>query len=113
MRLFQQLKIVFIEVNHAGKTAIIIDNQNFLSQLLGIFYLSDQLSPDVIIPSGQKITAGFVTMITKHFYVAGCQQLMLLTLTIYTPSHYILSSKMDKYAELYGDNKSQCGFHAG
>ena len=49
MRLFQQLKIVFIEVNHAGKTAIIIDNQNFLSQLLGIFYLSDQLSPDVII----------------------------------------------------------------
>ena len=38
------------------------------------------------------------------------EQLMLLTLTIYTPSHYILSSKMDKYAELYGDNKVNVGF---
>lgn len=38
------------------------------------------------------------------------EQLMLLTLTIYTPSHYILPSKMDKYAELYGDNKVNVGF---
>ena len=35
---------------------------------------------------------------------------MLLTLTIYTPTHYILPSKMDKYAELYGDNKVNVGF---
>lgn len=38
------------------------------------------------------------------------EQLMLLTLTIYTPTHYILPSKMDKYAELYGDNKVNVGF---
>lgn len=38
------------------------------------------------------------------------EQLMLLTLTIYTPTHYILPSKMDKYAELYGDNKVNIGF---
>ena len=31
---------------------------------------------------------------------------MLLTLTIYTPTHYILPSKMEKYAELYGIIKS-------
>lgn len=37
-------------------------------------------------------------------------QLMLLTLTIYTPTHYILPSKMEKYAELYGDNKVNVGF---
>lgn len=35
---------------------------------------------------------------------------MLLTLTIYTPTHYILPSKMDKYSELYGDNKVNVGF---
>ena len=35
---------------------------------------------------------------------------MLLTLTIYTPTHYILPSKMEKYAELYGDNKVNVGF---
>ena len=35
---------------------------------------------------------------------------MLLDLTIYMPSHFILSSKMDKYAELYEDNKVNIGF---
>lgn len=35
---------------------------------------------------------------------------MLLSLTIYTPTHYILSSKMEKYADLYGDNKVNVGF---
>ncbi len=38
------------------------------------------------------------------------EQLMLLSLTIYTPTHFILSSKMEKYAELYGDNKVNVGF---
>lgn len=38
------------------------------------------------------------------------EQLMLLSLTIYTPTHYILPSKMGKYAELYGDNKVNVGF---
>lgn len=38
------------------------------------------------------------------------EQLMLLTLSIYTPTHFILPSKMDKYAELYGDNKVNIGF---
>ena len=38
------------------------------------------------------------------------EQLMLLTLTIYTPTHFILDSKMDKYATLYGDNKVNIGF---
>lgn len=38
------------------------------------------------------------------------EQLMLLTLTIYTPTHFILPSKMEKYAELYGDNKVNIGF---
>ena len=38
------------------------------------------------------------------------EQLMLLNLTIYTPSHYILSSKMDKYSELFNDNKVNVGF---
>ncbi len=37
-------------------------------------------------------------------------QLMQLTLTIYTPSHFILPSKMEKYAELYEDNKVNVGF---
>ena len=37
-------------------------------------------------------------------------QLMLLTLTIYTPTHFILPSKMEKYADLYGDNKVNVGF---
>ena len=35
---------------------------------------------------------------------------MLLTLSIYTPTHYIHQSKMEKYAELYGDNKVNIGF---
>lgn len=35
---------------------------------------------------------------------------MLLTLTIYTPTHFILPSKMEKYADLYGDNKVNVGF---
>jgi SNF2 family DNA or RNA helicase len=38
------------------------------------------------------------------------EQLMLLSLTIYTPTHYILPSKLDKYAELYEDNKVNIGF---
>lgn len=38
------------------------------------------------------------------------EQLMLLNLTIYTPSHFILPSKMEKYAELYGDNTVNVGF---
>ena len=38
------------------------------------------------------------------------EQLMLLSLTIYTPSHYILPSKIDKYAELFNDNKVNVGF---
>lgn len=38
------------------------------------------------------------------------EQLMLLTLTIYTPSHYILPSKMDKYSELFNDNRVNVGF---
>lgn len=38
------------------------------------------------------------------------EQLMLLTLTIYTPTHFILPSKMAKYADLYGDNKVNVGF---
>ena len=37
-------------------------------------------------------------------------QLMQLSLTIYTPSHYILPSKLEKYAELYEDNKVNVGF---
>lgn len=38
------------------------------------------------------------------------EQLMLLELTIYTPTHYILPSRMEKYAELYGDNTVNVGF---
>lgn len=38
------------------------------------------------------------------------EQLMLLTLSIYTPSHFILPSKAEKYAELYGDNRVNVGF---
>ena len=38
------------------------------------------------------------------------EQLMLLTLSIYTPTHYILASKIEKYAKLYDDNKVNVGF---
>lgn len=38
------------------------------------------------------------------------EQLMLLDLSIYTPSHFIQSSKIDKYAKLYHDNKVNIGF---
>lgn len=38
------------------------------------------------------------------------EQLMLLTLSIYTPTHYILASKIEKYAKLYEDNKVNVGF---
>ncbi len=38
------------------------------------------------------------------------EQLMLLTLSIYTPTHFILPSKMEKYAEMYKDNKVNVGF---
>lgn len=34
------------------------------------------------------------------------EQLTLLNLDIYRPSHYILSSKIDKYIEIFGDDKS-------
>lgn len=35
---------------------------------------------------------------------------MLLTLTIYTPTHFILPSKMEKYAQIYEDDKVNVGF---
>lgn len=38
------------------------------------------------------------------------EQLMLLNLSIYTPTHFILPSKVDKYAEIYEDNKVNIGF---
>lgn len=38
------------------------------------------------------------------------EQLTRLNLNIYRPSYYILSSRMEKYAELYGDNKVNVGF---
>ena len=38
------------------------------------------------------------------------EQLMQLTLSIYTPTHYIQPSKREKYAELYQDNKVNVGF---
>ena len=38
------------------------------------------------------------------------EHLMMLSLSIYTPSHYIHSSKIEKYAELYEDNKVNVGF---
>lgn len=38
------------------------------------------------------------------------EQLTMLSLSIYTPSHFILPSKMEKYAKLYEDNKVNIGF---
>ncbi len=38
------------------------------------------------------------------------EQLTMLSLSIYTPSHFILPSKIEKYAELYEDNKVNIGF---
>lgn len=38
------------------------------------------------------------------------EQLMLLNLSIYTPTHFILLSKLEKYAEMYEDNKVNVGF---
>lgn len=38
------------------------------------------------------------------------EQLMLLNLSIYTPTHFILPSKMDKYADMYQDNKVNVNF---
>lgn len=38
------------------------------------------------------------------------EQLMLLNLTIYTPSLYIQAGKVEKYAELFQDNKVNVGF---
>ncbi len=38
------------------------------------------------------------------------EQLMLLNLSIYTPTHFILPSRMGKYAEMYEDNKVNIGF---
>ena len=38
------------------------------------------------------------------------EQLMFLSLSIYTPTHYILPSRMEKYAEMYEDNKVNIGF---
>ncbi|MDL2220706.1 DEAD/DEAH box helicase family protein, partial [Eubacteriales bacterium OttesenSCG-928-N14] len=37
------------------------------------------------------------------------EQLMYLSLSIYTPTHYILPSRMEKYAEMYDDNKVNIG----
>lgn len=38
------------------------------------------------------------------------EHLMMLSLSIYTPSHYILPGKVEKYAKLYEDNKVNVGF---
>lgn len=38
------------------------------------------------------------------------EQLMLLTLTIYKPTHFILPSKMEKYAQIYEENQVNVGF---
>ena len=38
------------------------------------------------------------------------EQLMQLNLSIYTPTHFILPSRMEKYAEMYEDNKVNVGF---
>ena len=38
------------------------------------------------------------------------EQLMLLSLSIYTPTHFILPSRTEKYAEMYEDNKVNTGF---
>ncbi len=38
------------------------------------------------------------------------EQLLLLNLAIYMPSHFILDSKIEKYAQLHGDNKVNVGF---
>lgn len=38
------------------------------------------------------------------------EHLTMLNLDIYRPSHYILPSRMEKYAELFGDNKVNIGF---
>lgn len=38
------------------------------------------------------------------------EQLARLNLDIYRPSHYILPSCVEKYAELYDDNKVSMGF---
>lgn len=43
-------------------------------------------------------------------YAGVYEKLNELELTIYTPSHFILPSKRQKYAELYGDNKVNKGF---
>ena len=37
-------------------------------------------------------------------------QLMLLNLSVYTPTHFIQPSKLDKYAEIYQDNKVNVNF---
>lgn len=38
------------------------------------------------------------------------EQLMLLNLSIYAPTHFILPSRIEKYAEIYEDNKVNIGF---
>ena len=38
------------------------------------------------------------------------EELMRLSLSIYTPTHYILASRMDKYEEIFEDNKVSPGF---
>ena len=43
-------------------------------------------------------------------YTEIYEQLTQLTLSIYTPTHFILPSKMEKYAEMYEDNKVNVGF---
>lgn len=38
------------------------------------------------------------------------EQLMLLSLSIYTPTHYIQASKKEKYSDLFGKDKEKIGF---
>jgi len=38
------------------------------------------------------------------------EQLTTLSLSIYTPTHFILPSRMEKYADMYEDNKVNIGF---
>lgn len=38
------------------------------------------------------------------------EQLSVLSLSIYTPSHFIQSSKLEKYAEIFDDNRINVGF---
>lgn len=43
-------------------------------------------------------------------YTEISDRLSRLNLSVYCPTHYILESRVEKYAELYGDNKVNVGF---